>query len=110
MRRPLSVLLVALTLSSCGTIQDTVDHTAERTERLVDHTTQQLNQLKTETLKEVKETIEYVMPNIIETILNNEAVAFVIVSITCLLGLVVVVALVFILGLIRALWKRLSSK
>lgn len=108
------MLICLLGLASCAALEETVDHAADRTERLVTHTTQEIGKLKTETLKEVKDTVEEVVPRVVdqavERILGDEAVAFLIVTFTGLLGLVVVVALILLLGTARAWWKRLRNR
>lgn len=111
-------LLALLTLSSCGTLDSAVDHAGDRTERVVTHTTgevrklknelkQDISELKTETLTEVRETVEEMVPKAVDQVLNTEAVAFLIVTVTFLLGLVVVVALILLLGAVRTLYKRM---
>ena len=126
MRKLLSSLAICATLalSSCQALDNTIDHAGDRTEKLVTHTTQEirglkdelkedLSKLKTEALSEVRTTIEEMTPVVVERAvdkaLNAEAVAFMIVSLTGLIGLVVVVAVLIILGFFRALWKRLAG-
>ncbi len=114
-------LCATLGLSSCGTLDGTIDHGGIVLEDVVTHTTQELGKLKTETLKEVKkeiselktevlqevqETIKEVTPQVIEDVMNSDSVAFLIVSVTFLLGLVVIVALLLLLGAARAIYKR----
>lgn len=119
--RWLTNLTLCATLSSCGTLDGTIDRGGIVLEDLVTHTTQelgklktealreikeQMSDLKTETLREVKETIEEVTPQVIEDVMNSESVAFLIVSVTFLLGLVVVVALLLLLGAARTAYRR----
>ena len=118
-------LCATLGLSSCGTLDGTVDRTGVVLEAVVTHTTQELGTLKTEAIKEFKqeiselkteilretrETIEEMTPKLVESFLNAEAVAFLIVSLTGLLGFVVVIAGLLLLGAARALWKRLGNR
>lgn len=122
MRKALAALLLALTLSSCAALEGTVDHAADRTERLVTHTTEEIralktevlaetkeaiSELKTETLREVQDTVEEMTPRLVDQVLNTESVAFLIVAVTGLLGLVVVVALILLLGAARTTYRRL---
>lgn len=117
-------LCATLALSSCGAFDGTLDKGGIVGRDLVTHTTTELGKLKTETIKEVKqeiselkteilqetrEAIEEVTPKVVDAFLNAEAVAFLIVSITGLIGFVVVVAGLLLLGAARALWKRLSK-
>lgn len=121
MKRLLASLVLLTTLSSCGTFDSTVDRAGDRTEKLITHTTEELrglktevlqettealSELKTEVLEEVRITIEDMMPRLIETALNADAVAFLIVSVVGLLGLVVTVALILLLGAIWTSYKR----
>lgn len=118
-------LCATLALSSCGVLDGTIDkgviggkdlvtHTSEelgklKTEVLVE-TQEMVSELKTETLQEVRVTIEEMMPQVVETFLNADAVAFLIVGVTGLGALVVLVALLLLLGTARAWWKRLSNR
>lgn len=104
------ILCATLALSSCAALKDTIDHTVDQGKVLVTHVTDEIRDLKTETLEEVRTTIEDVTPQIVESILNADAVAFMIVGITLLGGLVVVIALLLLLGTARAWWRRLSSR
>ena len=114
-------LCATLGLSSCGALDGTLDKGGIVGRDLVTHTTTELGKLKTETLKEVKselselktetlrevrETIKEVTPQVVEDIMNSDAVAFLIVSVTLLGGLVVVVALLLLLGAARSAYKR----
>jgi hypothetical protein len=118
-------LCATLGLSSCGALDGTLDKGGLVGRDLVTHTTAELGKLKTETIKEVKHeiselkteilretraTIEEMTPKVVESFLNAEAVAFLIVSLTGLLGFVVVVAGMLLLGAARALWKRLGNR
>lgn len=117
MRSPRLALIALLTLSSCGALDGAVDHAAERTEALVVRTAEEIDRLKdeiiidiggikTEIIEEVGNKIEEVAPVVVDTALNTEAVAFLIVAVTFLLGLVVIVALVLLLGATRALYAK----
>jgi len=110
-------LCTTLALNSCGVLDGTIDkgvlggkdlitHTTQEIGKLKDELTKDISQLKTETLQEVKTTIEEMMPELIETALNADAVAFLIVSIAGLLGLVVIAALLLLLGAARTAYKR----
>ena len=118
-------LCATLGLSNCGTLDGTVDRTGVVLEKVVTHTTEELGKLKTETLKEVKselselrtetlrevrETVKEITPQLVEDIMNSDSVAFLIVSITGLIGFVVVVAGLLLLGAAKALWRRLGSR
>jgi hypothetical protein len=116
-RSPRLALIALLTLSSCGALDGAVDHAAERTEALVVRTAEEIDRLKdeiiidiggikTEIIEEVGNKIEEVAPVVVDTALNTEAVAFLIVAVTFLLGLVVIVALVLLLGATRALYAK----
>lgn len=109
MRLPRIALLALLTLNSCGALDGTVDHAADRTEALVSHTVDEVRSLKTETLQEVRTTLNEVVPEVVDKavakVLGNEAIAFLIVSVTFLLGLVVLVALYLLVGSVRTWWK-----
>lgn len=113
-KRILASVALILTLSSCSAVKDAVDHTVDQGKTLVTHVTDEVRDLKTEVLEEVRETLEEVTPNVVgsavEEFLNADGVAFLIVSVTFLLGLVVVVALILLLGTARAWWKRIRSK
>ena len=106
MKKILIALLTTLTLSSCAAFERTVDYTAERTERLVEFVRDEAAQLKTETLNEVGKKIEEVVPVAVEAALNTEAVAFLVVSITCILAFLTVVAGLLLLGAMRTLYMR----
>lgn len=118
-------LCVTLGLSSCGALDGTLDKGGVVGRDLVTHTTTELGKLKTETIREVKReiselkteilretraTIEEMTPKLVESFMNAEAVAFLIVSLTGLLGFVVVVAGMLLLGAARTLWRRLGSR
>jgi len=111
------ILSVTLILSSCGAVEGAIDHAGNRTEQIVTHATgeigklktevlEEISILKTETLKEVRETVEEMMPQVVQSILNADAVAFTIVSIVVLGGLVVLIALLLLLGAARTAYKR----
>lgn len=116
-RSVLSALTAIILITSCAGLIETVDQAGDRGEALITHTTEEIgklktetlaevSQLKTETLTEVKSTIEEITPKLIESVLNTDAVAFLIVATTSLLGVVVIVSLVLLLGAARALFKR----
>lgn len=105
-RVPRIALLAILALSSCGTLDSTVDRAGDRTEAVVTHAVTEIRSLKTETLTEVRNTIEEVTPKVVDQVLNTEAVAFLIVTFTFLLALVVIVALLLLLGAARTAYKR----
>jgi ABC-type bacteriocin/lantibiotic exporter with double-glycine peptidase domain len=100
---------MTLALSSCGALRGTIDHTVDQGKILVTHVTDEIRALKTETLEEVRETVEEITPKLIESILNADGVAFLIVSVTFLLSLVVVVALILLLGTAWSWWRRIRS-
>lgn len=119
MRKLLTTILIsaALALNSCNALDGTIDkgvdggkelvtHASEEIGRLKTDVLQEVSQLKTEVLEEVKATVEEVMPKVVETVLNADGVAFLIVAVTGLLGLVVVTALLLLLGAFRAAYKR----
>jgi hypothetical protein len=123
-KRLLTSLAICATLSSCGVLDKAIDHGVSGGKELVDHITEKIGEaktealqetqeaisdLKTEILQEVEEAVDRVVPRTIDTILDADAVAFLIVSVTFLLGLVVIVALVLLLGTARSWWKRLRS-
>lgn len=112
MKRLLTSLAICATLalSSCGMLNDTLDKGGDVGKDLVTHTTDELGKLKTETLAEVRATVEEMMPEVVESILNADAIAFLIVSVVALGSLVVIVALLLLLGTARAWWKRLRSR
>ena len=101
-------LLTILLLNSCGLVDDTIDKGVVGGKELIVHTREEIGKLKTETLQEIKETIEEVLPNVVNTILNADAIAFLIVVITGLGALVVIVALLWLIGLFRVVYKRLT--
>jgi CHASE3 domain sensor protein len=109
-KKMLVSIVLILTLSSCSAVRDAIDHSVDQGKTLVTHVTDEIRDLKTETLEEVRETIEEITPNIVEEILNADGVAFLIVSVAFLLGLVVVTALILLLGTARAWWRRIQSK
>ncbi len=98
-------LLTTLLLNSCGLFDDTIDRGVVSGKELITHTKEEISKLKTETLQEVKETIEEVLPNVVGTILNADAIAFLIVVITVLGALDVIVALLWLIGLFRVVYK-----
>lgn len=115
------ILCATLGLNSCGALDGTIDRGGVVLEDVVTHTTQELgklktevlvetkqaiSELKTEILQEVKETIKEIMPQVVEDIMNSDSVAFLIVAVTLLGGLVVVVALLLLLGAVRVVYKR----
>ena len=117
MRRWLTSLLLCATLNSCGALDGTLDkggivgrdlvtHTVEEVRVLKTEVLKEISTLKTETLREVRETVKEVTPQLVEDVMNSESVAFLIVSVTALGGLVVVVALLLLLGAAKAVYKR----
>lgn len=119
MRKLLKTILLSATLalSSCGALNSTIDKGVDGGKELVTHATEEIgrlktevleevSQLKTEVLEEVKATVEEVMPKVVETVLNADGVAFLIVTVTGLLGLVVLVALLLLLGAFRTAYRR----
>ena len=121
MKRLLSSLILCLTLNSCGIFDNTLDKGGVVGRDLVTHTTTELGALKTETIQEVKEgmselkseilqetreTIEEMTPKLVESFLNAEAVAFLIVSLTGLIGFVVVIAGLLLIGAARTVYRR----
>lgn len=105
-RKILTSLLLILTLSSCAAVEDAIDHAGDEGRGLITHASDELGKLKTEILEEVEATIERTMPQVIESILNADAVAFLIVAVTILGGLVIVTTLLLLLGAARAVYKR----
>lgn len=103
-------LCVTLILSSCGAVDHAIEHASDETKEVITHMTQEIGKLKTETLEEVRATVEEVVPRVVESILNTDAIAFLIVSVVTLGGLVVIVALLLLLGTARAWWKRLGGR
>ena len=85
MKRLLVSLTLCTLLSSCGAI---IDKAGARTEQL----------------------IEKVAPKIIESVLNSDSIAFLIVSVVGLGIIVVLVALWLLIGTTRAWWKRIQLK
>jgi len=82
------ILCATLALGSCETVVDrAIDHVGDRTEQIINDVT----------------------PRIIESFLNADAIAFLIVSVVILGGLVVVIALWLLLGTTRAWWKQLDK-
>lgn len=117
-------LYATLGLSSCGVLDGTLDKGGLVGRDLITHTTTELGALKTEAIKEIKheiselkteilretrKTIEEMTPRLVESFMNAEAVAFLIVSLTGLLGFVVVIVGLLLLGSARALWRRLGN-
>jgi hypothetical protein len=100
------ILCMTLSLSSCGILSDSIDKGLTGGRELIAHTTEEFGKLKTETLQEVRQTIEEVTPKVIESFLNADAIAFLIVTVSLLGGLVVLTALWLILGAARTLYKR----
>jgi hypothetical protein len=115
------ILCATLGLSSCGVLDGTLNKGGVVGRDLVTHTTTELGKLKTETIKEirgelselrsetlreVRKTIEEVTPQLVEDVMNSDSVAFLIVSVTLLGGLVVVVALLLLLDTARTVYKR----
>ena len=109
-----------LALSSCGTLNDTIDHGVDGGKEIVDHITEKVGEakteileetkglisaLKTETIQEVEEAVDRPLPRLINAILNADGVAFLIVSVTVLLGIIVLVALYLLIGSVRAWWR-----
>ncbi len=105
MKKLLMTMMLAA-LSSCGAFDTTIEKGVDGGKELVTHATEEIGKLKTEVLEEVRVTIEEVMPVVVETALNADGVAFLIVAVTGLLGLVVITALVVILRLMWNLWRR----
>lgn len=118
-------LCATLGLSSCGVLDGTFDKGGVVGRDLVTHTTAELGALKTATIREIKheisalkteilqetrKTIEEMTPKLVESFMNAEAVAFLIVSLTGLLGFVVVIVGLLLLRATRALWRRLDSR
>lgn len=112
-------ILTTLLLNSCGIFDDTIDrgvvsgkeliaHTGEEIGKLKTEVIAEISALKTEILLEVKEAVEDVLPNVVDTILNADAVAFLIVVITGLGALVVIVTLLWLIGLLRIVYKWLT--
>ncbi len=108
--RKLLILCATLALSSCGAFDRAIDHAGDEGKEIITHMTQEISKLKTETLEEVRTTVEEVMPQVVESILNADAVAFLIVSVVTLGGLVVIVALLLLLGTARAWWRRVGNR
>lgn len=123
MRNLLKTILISATLglSSCGTLNGTIDRGVDGGKELVTHATEEIGKLKTEVLEEIsqlktealeeiqvtiQDTVKEVMPKVVETVLNADGVAFLIVSVTALLGLVVITTLVAILRMLWNLWRR----
>ncbi len=106
MKRLLTSLILCVTLSSCGVLDKTIDKGLTGGRELIAHTTEEFGKLKTETLQEVRQTIEEVTPKIVESFLNADAIAFLIVAMSLLGGLVVLTALWLILGAARTAYKR----
>ncbi len=111
---PLPLILI---LNSCSV----VDRAANRTQQLVDHSFQKLSDLKTEILTEMDQKFQVMVPRATSEIgdrldatldgfLNSDVVAFVIVSATVLLSLVVIVTLLLLYNTARAWWKRLRHR
>jgi hypothetical protein len=123
MRNHLKMLILSaiLALSSCSALDNTIDkgvlggkelvtHASEEIGKLKTEVLEEISQLKTETLAEVRETVEEVMPRVVESILDADAVAFLIVAVAGLGCFVVVSLLLLILGASRAAYKRWSRQ
>lgn len=107
------LILTLITLNSCG-ITSTIDHTADRTEKLIDHTSQKISELKQELVQE----IDIVIPRAVETVgsrldqtlqgfLNSDIVAFCMVSAVALIFIALVFSIVAIWAELRERWRRL---
>jgi len=79
-------LCATLGLSSCGAVSRVIDRAGERTEQI----------------------IKEVTPQVVESVFNTDAVAFLIVSVVGLGIIVVLVALLLLIGTARAWWKRIQ--
>ncbi len=110
MKKLLTSLILCATLSSCGAVDHAIEHAGDEGRELITHMTQEIGKLKTETLEEVRTTVEEMVPQVVESILNADAIAFLIVSVVALGGFVVVVALLLLMGTARTWWKRLNSR
>lgn len=99
-------ILTTLTLNSCGVVEDSIEKAGDEGKELITHMKEEIGKLKTETLAEIKITIEDTMPQVVESILNADAIAFLIVAVTALGSLVVIVALLLLLGAAKAFYKR----
>ncbi len=99
-------LCATLALSSCGAVEHVIDQAGDEGKEIITHMTKEIGKLKTETLAEVRTTVEEMMPEVVASILNADAVAFLIVAVVALGGLVVIVALLLLLGAVKTAYKR----
>lgn len=99
-------ILTTLILSSCGVVDGAIDKGVVGGKELIVHTREEIAILKTETLREVKVTIEDMLPKVVETIFNSDAVAFLVVTTTILSAFAFITLLILLLGAARALYKR----
>jgi len=102
-RKILWSIVLVLTLSSCGALEDAVDHTADRTQQLVNETLegvdQKLQVLVPRAAKDIGDTLDATLDNF----LNSDLIAFVIVGITGLLGITLLCLLLIIM---RWVWTK----
>ena len=105
-RKMLANIALLPILSSCGAVDHVIDQAGDETKKIIIHMTEEVGKLKTETLAGVRTTVEEMMPEVVASILNADAVAFLIVSVVALGGLVLIVALLLLLGAARAAYKR----
>jgi len=100
------ILTTLVLLTSCTTISDAQDASKD----VIDYIGAKADEITTNTLEKVESTVSETVPSVVNTILNSEGVAFLIVTISVLLGFVVIAALYLLIGSARAGWKRWVAK
>jgi hypothetical protein len=105
MKTLISTILI-LTLASCSSLRDVNDTSRD----IIDYLSDKTHDLADSTLDKVESTISDTVPNIVNSVLNSEGIAFLVVVSTVLLSFVVLTSIYLLVGSARAGWKRWVAK
>ena len=124
LKKILTATILSLSLSSCGAFNSTIDKTIEGGKELSTHIKDEFTVLRDETLKAVDKRLEQLGPLIDERVnnvgtmldatvsgfLNSDLMAFIIVALTCLVGISLIFIIILVLGEARARWLKLRNR
>ena len=100
--RTLILTMLTLMLTSCSTL----DRVNDTSKDIIDYLGEKTDEITTDTLDKVESTIS----TAVDTLINSEGVAFLVVVATLLSSFVVLTSIYLLVGSARAGWKRWVAK